>query len=164
MVASLVLAGVLGLTVAEAQTTTRAQVKQEVRVDLLGSIQDRLQARETELLNRLNNLVGRIDSILTRAKSRIDKLAAEGRDVTEARAKASAADTAISSAKTALNDLQTKLDGVVSSAQPRQAWQSVKGSVQATATAIKTARQAVVDLVKILVAQATPSATSTKSQ
>ena len=101
----------------------RAEAKEERQAALsekrLAQIENRTDfviARMSAAVERLNQVIGRVDS-------RMDALSASGVDTTAAREELNNAADAVADAETALSGIEAIVDTVLSSEEPRTAWQ-----------------------------------------
>ena len=100
---------------------------------------------------RLEHMISRLEQLAGRIESRLKKFEERGADVTGAREKLTLARTKIVEAKEALTAAKEKLEGVLSSQSPKEAFKEVReGLVKGVAAKIKEAHEALVGAVRAL--------------
>ena len=141
---------------AHAQTTTNERIEEvreqanerreavetaveERRAALSERLQERITNLAANMSNRFDQVIVRLQNILNRIDSRADKIAAEGKDISEAKAALARAQDALNDAKALMSDIDAKVATVVGSPEPRTEWQNLKRSYTEAKEQIKTA-------------------------
>ena len=122
---------------ATTQADARADMQQE-RAERRAELNDRTKQRVTNLAanisNRMDAAAARMQNIITRLESRIDKLQSAGLNTTEATVALASAQTSIDAAVIALTRIDVTVQTAVTAEDPRAAWEEVKvayGSIRA---------------------------------
>src|SRR3990167_2038748 len=122
----------------ERVATKQAEVKKNVV--------EKIKTIFTRILKRLNAALTRLDKIAERIASRIDKLKGRGVDTTKAETALASAESLGARAASAISDAQAKIDAIDAQST------SVRDAVHASKDAVRSARQALFDYHKGLVA------------
>jgi len=141
-------------TPAEPVVTTSPSADSATQIDdRRAELDDRTKQRITNLAanisNRMDAATARMQNIIIRLESRINKLTAAGLDTSEAVAALASAQVSINAAASALQTIDVSVQAAVTSEDPRAAWQTVKrtygdirAQLQTAYTEIQTAIQA----------------------
>jgi len=133
----------------EVRATTRTEAlaeRQAERSERQAALSDRQQERVRNLAanisNRMETAIMRLSDIGNRLAVRADIMASEGLVVTEAETQLVVATTALEAARANLMNIDAEVGNFVSSANPREAWSTVRASYTATKTDLSSAREA----------------------
>jgi hypothetical protein len=111
------------------------------------------------LIQKLGVVLAKEQDLGIRLNSRIQKLEAEGLDMTASKAKIAEAQTTWQEAATVVTGLQAEFEKVASSTNAKTAFAATKKSVKTTATDIKSVHKMILDIIK-LIKDAKPSVTA----
>ncbi len=110
------------------------------RIEKKATIESRLNERKTQLIRsfwgrliaRLEALVGRLEKLIARIQSRIEKIKQTNPDIDTAKIEneLNEAVTILSNAKEKIDNADAKIEEVLSSNNPRLAFQEVRGIIQ----------------------------------
>jgi len=135
-------------------SAARADMQQE-RAERRAELNDRTKERITNLAanisNRMDAAAARMQNIITRLESRIDKLQSAGLNTTEATVALASAQTSIDAAVIALTRIDVTVQTAVTAEDPRAAWEEVKvayGSIRAQLRTANTEMRASVQALK----------------
>ena len=112
----------------ERASTTAAlqEIKTERKAAFSQAIQRRVTNLASNISNRVDAAITRLQAIADRIESRINKLQADGVDMTDAKSSLEQARAALDEARTGIADIDTQVAQAVTSENPRQEWSAVK--------------------------------------
>ena len=143
-------------------------IKTEVKEKMKENRQEKLGRLAGNLINKLVKSLNNIEGLLVQVKDRLAKMEAAGKDITIAKAKVPAAESAITAAKIAIENLTNDLPSVITaSSTPKALRDASKTAIGKASQEVKKAHQAVVEVIrsvkpgKVKSVTATSTATST---
>lgn len=120
------------------------EIRQETRKEKITRLAEQLVAKVTNTLANLEQLVKRVET-------RITKMETAGKDVAAAKAKMPAAQSAATEAKAAVENLIAQIPNIVNaSSTPKEIRASLKTNFEQVKTKMKSAHQAVVEVISAL--------------
>ena len=135
----------------ENSAATRTPPVKEERVKIKERRDANIRKFFANMARRLENMISRLEQLAGRIESRLKKFEERGADVTGAKEKLTLARTKIAEAKEALAEAKGKLEGVLSSRNPKEAFKEVReGLVKGVAVKIREAHEALVVAVREL--------------
>lgn len=134
---------------------TKMETKKEVLKEKREAIRGKLEAKKAErvrsytktMIVRFEAAIKRLDNLAERIRTRLDKLAQDGKDVTASKSALEAAKTKIESAKSKLAEAAAALEKVVESEIPQDDLNKAKTILNEAKDVIKMAQAALVDVV-----------------
>lgn len=120
----------------------RREEVQENMEERRAALSERMQERVTNLSanmsNRFDNVIERLQNIIDRTESRLEKIEASGRDTTEAVAALARAQAALDQARNTMSDIDSQVNAVVGSTEPKTEWKNLKATYTLSKEFIKT--------------------------
>lgn len=133
------------------------EVKQEGRQSALSQLmQNRIQNLVTNTTDRLTAALNRMESIITRLDSRIEKISNEGTDTTAAKEKLAEAEATLEHARDMLSDI-SPIGEAVASEHPRDAYQEIRTELVAIREEIIKIHRLLQDIIPILKGMGNPN-------
>jgi hypothetical protein len=123
----------------EAKREEMTEQKEERRAALSERSSERIINLAANVSNRMDAAGTRIQDIIIRLESRIEKLEAAGLDVSEAKDALQSAQISLNAAVNNLTTIDVTVQAAVSSADPRSNWTSVKAAYQNIREQLRTA-------------------------
>ncbi|TSC86949.1 MAG: hypothetical protein G01um10148_54 [Parcubacteria group bacterium Gr01-1014_8] len=120
------------------------------RNDLRQEARDLIADKFVMIMNRLVNALERFDQILGRIDSRIEKMRADGIDVSTAVSASVSANLSVDAASVAIADAQAAIEVAASSDTPRDHFEEVRTAVRAAVDAVKAAHEAIKNALRAL--------------
>ena len=151
--------------VSDAPSETAVETRQRVTdsgTELSAQRQERLTNLATNLSDRFDAVISRLLQIITRMETRVAKLEATGRDVSEARARLQTARTSLDFALVNMSDIEQLVNEFVTGTTPRENWSQVRNRYVQTRDLVRSAHaemKAVVNILKNLPAPLAPEQT-----
>lgn len=120
---------------------------EERRAALQERAQERLLNLAANMSNRMEAAIRRIDNVITRLESRIEKLKDTGVNTNEAEDHLATAKRYLTSASATLATIDTDVTQFITSNDPRAAWMRVKSIYESTRNDLRSAHQTLRDTV-----------------
>lgn len=118
---------------------TRSENRANIRAELDERARERITNLAANVSNRMDAAAARMQNIIDRLESRIDKLAASGLDTAEASAALASAQTSIDAAVGELASIDVTVASTISAESPRAAWAETKATYTAIRSQLRTA-------------------------
>lgn len=147
-------------TKAEAHKEKEKENKAEREAKKLAEQKDRILKFWNKMSHRLSILIRDQQRLADRIEKRINKMAADGKDVTSFRAQLATARTAITEAQSALDNAKSLVADAIANNDAKTALKKVQDINKDVLAKIKVAHKDLVDLIKSMSA-ATPTPTPT---
>ena len=113
--------------------------KPEAKSVLSERAQERITNLAANISNRFDGIIARLQNIINRLNTRIEKLEATGADVSQAKQSLQSADIALEAARDDLDDIDDAVAAVVGSPDPKTEWQGVRAKFVSAREHVRTA-------------------------
>ncbi len=131
-------------------TEARAAIKEERRTMLAERSQTRITNLAANISNRIDAAVGRLGQIIERMEARMDLLDEQEVDTTAARVALETAREAVEDAAEAVTGIDEKIEEVIGSEDPREAWEVVRTVYGEVKESLQTAQNALRESLSLL--------------
>lgn len=125
--------------------------------------QNRLLNLAANMSNRMDSAVLRLQNVINRLTSRLDKMAGSGGEVTRAKTELALAQTKLDEAKRALASIDVEVNAFIGSATPRENWANLKKTYLSTRDAIVASHQSILATINLAETTGTAPDTMTSS-
>ncbi len=113
--------------------------KPEAKSVLSERAQERITNLAANISNRFDGIIARLQNIINRLNTRIEKLEATGADVSQAKQSLASAGVALEAARDDLDDIDDAVATVVGSPDPKTEWQGVRAKFISAREHVRTA-------------------------
>jgi hypothetical protein len=111
--------------------------------------QTRLTNLAANMSNRMDSAVARLQNVTDRLNSRLTKMEAEGKDVSQARTELALTQSKLDEAKRSLATIDNEVNAFVGSATPRENWNNLKNTYLNTREVIVAAHQSILATINL---------------
>ena len=138
-------------SVSEPETTTVTTPRRPFIAEptLQRVAQTRLTNLAANMSNRMDSAVARLQNVTDRLNSRLTKMEAEGKDISQARTELALAQSKLDEAKRSLATIDNEVNAFVGSATPRENWNNLKNTYLNTREVIVAAHQSILATINL---------------